>query len=250
MSRTITAAEYPCAAACPSSWFSQSWVTGSTSAVKWIAMTRGRAGVPPAAAPAGRARTRKNTARSRRFTGTASVRRAVRQTPPRRRSRARDARARRRAARAGRARRSPRRATPPADVDPDPEHDALARLGEDPRHLAAVDQHVVRVLDRRLRADRRRDGVRRDESQLGPARDRLRRIQRDREHEARVDPRPAQATAARGLALGERDGAVRRRPPAASAASSRSPPRSGIRARTTRGARAGRRRGSGPSALE
>ena len=54
----------------------------------------------------------------------------------------------------------------PADVDPDPEHHALARLGEDPRHLAAVDQDVVRVLDRRGRPDRARDRFGRDERQL------------------------------------------------------------------------------------
>ncbi len=54
------------------------------------------------------------------------------------------------------------------DVQPDAEHGPAilrARLGEDARDLAAVEQHVVRPLDRRLRPGRLRDGDRGGERQ-------------------------------------------------------------------------------------
>ena len=88
-----------------------------------------------------------------------------------------------------------------------------ARLGEDAGHLAAVDEDVVRLLDRApspIAPATARGG---DERQLRPARDGRRRPQDDREREpgaGLVDPDPAEPAAALGLVLGERHGAVRR----------------------------------------
>ena len=130
----------------------------------------------------------------------------------------------------------------PPTLIPIPSDHALARLGEDPRHLAPVDQHVVRVLDRRRRARsrRRRRGAATSVSS-GHARpaaaDRA-----HREHQGRVDPGAPEPAAA--LASGARPARPRRarRPPAASAASSASRRRSGTPGRMRRAAREGPRR--------
>ena len=59
------------------------------------------------------------------------------------------------------------------------------------------------------RPDRVRDGAGRDQRQPGPLGDRLRRVERDREHQPGVRPGATEAPAPLGLALGQRDRAVR-----------------------------------------
>ena len=105
-----------------------------------------------------------------------------------------------------------------ADVDPDPEDDPFAGFREDARRLAPVDEHVVRVLDRRRRPDRVGDCLRRDERQLRPVGDRRRRVSATENISAGVDPGPPEPAAALGLVLRQGDRAVRARPAAASAA--------------------------------
>src|SRR5829696_10193213 len=83
------------------------------------------------------------------------------------------------------------------DVDADPDHDAVTRLGEDAGDLAAADEHVVRLLDLRFGPDRGRDRAGGDDRQLGPARDGRRRMEGDGEGEpgaGLVDPDAAESS--------------------------------------------------------
>ena len=140
---------------------------------------------------------------------------AVRRSRATPRSRARAARARRRAASSG------SRSTKPApgqavraDVDPDPEHDALGRLGEDAGHLAAVDEHVVRVLDRRRRArSPRRRACAATSVSSGQLGDRRRRIRAPPRTSA--PSRPRSGRAARGPRSAAPRGRRRRAPASA-----------------------------------
>ncbi len=115
-------------------------------------------------------------------------------------------------------------------VDPDPEDDpSFARLGEDPRHLPAVDQHVVRPLDRRGDPGDfgERLGARpaRDERELREVRCGNVGVEHDRGEDARSggrDPIAAEPTTARGLLVSGRDRADRERRLRGAAGSTRS----------------------------
>ena len=100
------------------------------------------------------------------------------------------------------------------DVDPDPADDVSFRpFQQDARHLAASEQDVVRPLDpRRVAAllDRLGHGEARDERELG-VRGAARWPEEHGEEQrlpCDVLPPPAQAAAAGGLVLGDRDGAL------------------------------------------
>ena len=193
-------------------------------------------------APRARARaiaTSRNAASSRRFT----LPEAYCPQRPRRRSRARAGRARRRAGRGGRAstQPAPGQAVLPTLI-PIPSTTRSPASARMPAALRPSTRTSFGCLIVAPRADRVRDRAGGDERQLGPAGDRLRRVERDREHERRVGPGAAEAAAALGLVLGERDGAVRgvRRQHPLGRRAFRPP--SGTRGRTSRAAAAARSR--------
>ena len=101
-------------------------------------------------------------------------------------------------------------------VDADPEDDtAVARLGEDPRGLAAFDQDVVRELDLRIEpgdvCDRLANGFAGDDRQLGEAGGLDGRLEERREeqaHAGRRMPAAPESSAALRLLLGQRHGAL------------------------------------------
>lgn len=98
-------------------------------------------------------------------------------------------------------------------VHPDPQDDAaVARLGQNPRHLLSVDEHVVRELHRRRDACRGGQGIGDrtpgDERELGKAGWVDLRPEQDRHEDGgpgRGLPASAESPAALGLLLGDRD---------------------------------------------
>ena len=104
------------------------------------------------------------------------------------------------------------------DVDADAEHDAaLGGLREDARDLASADEHVVRMLHRRLepglRSDRLRNRGAGDERELRQALARDLRLEHDREQQARSGgrvPRATEPPASLRLLVGRDDGALAR----------------------------------------